>query len=68
MMKQNNYLKQELNLIILERATRILANALSIKYKNKYYVPVDSNTEEVVSYMKKMNVLFCSSNNILYYG
>ena len=53
MMKQNNYSEQELNLIISERTTRIIDNASSIKFENKYYVPVDNNTGEVVSYMKK---------------
>ena len=52
-MKQNNYSEQELNLIISERTTRIIDNASSIKYENKYYVPVDSDTGEVVSYIKK---------------
>ena len=53
MMKQNNYSKQELNLIISERTIRIIDNALSIRYDRKYYVPVDNNTEEVVSYMRE---------------
>ena len=53
MMKQNNYSKQELNLIISERTIRIIDNASSIRYDRKYYVPVDNNTEEVVSYMRE---------------
>ena len=53
MMKQNSYSEQELNLIISERTTRIIDNASSIKFENKYYVPTDNNTGEVVSYMKK---------------
>ena len=53
MMKQNNYSEQELNLIISERTTRIIDNASSIKFENKYYVPVDNDTGEVISYMKK---------------
>ena len=40
-------------MIISERTTRISDNASSIKFENKYYVPVDNNTGEVVSYMKK---------------
>ena len=53
MMKQNNYSEQELNLIISERVVRIIDNASSIKFENKYYVPVDDNTGEVISYIKK---------------
>lgn len=53
MMKQNNYSEQELNLIISERTIRIIDNASSIKFENKYYVPVDNNTGEVISYIKK---------------
>ena len=53
MMKQNNYSEQELHLIISERTTRIIDNASSIKFENKYYVPVNNETGEVVSYIKK---------------
>ena len=38
-MKPNNYSLEELNLIISEKYTRIIDNASSIKYNNKYYVP-----------------------------
>ena len=61
MMKQNNYSKQELNLIISERTIRIIDNASSIRYDRKYYVPVDNNTEEVVSYMRE-NLMYCYIN------
>lgn len=53
MMKSNNYSEQELNLIISERTTRIIDNASSIKFENKYYIPIDNDTGEVASYMKK---------------
>ena len=63
MMKQNNYSQQELNLIISERTTRIIDNASSIKFENKYYVPVDNNTGEVVSYMKKTECIVILTYN-----
>ena len=63
MMKQNNYSEQELNLIISERTTRIIDNASSIKYENKYYVPVDSDTGEVVSYMRKTECIVILTYN-----
>ena len=53
MMKENNYSKLELNLIISEKYERLIDNASSIKYKNKYYVPVDQNTGEVISFISK---------------
>ena len=63
MMKQNNYSEQELNLIISERTIRIIDNASSIKYGNKYYVPVDSDTGEVVSYMRKTECIVILTYN-----
>lgn len=63
MMKLNNYSDQELNLIISERTTRIIDNASSIKFENKYYVPVDNNTGEVVNYMKKTECIVIITYN-----
>ena len=53
MMKQNNYSDLELNLIISEKYERLIDNASSIKYKNKYYIPVNPNTGEAVSFASK---------------
>lgn len=53
MMKENNYSDLELNLIISEKYERLIDNASSIKYKNKYYVPIDPNTGEAISFMAK---------------
>ena len=63
MMKQNNYSEQELNLIISERTTRIIDNASSIKFENKYYVPVNNETGEVVNYMKKTECIVILTYN-----
>ncbi len=63
MMKKNNYSEEELNLIISERTTRIIDNASSIKYDGKYYVPVNYNTGEVVSYMKKTECIVITTYN-----
>lgn len=67
MMKKNNYSEQELDLIISERTTRIIDNASSIKYNNKYYVPTDPNTGEVVCFMKKTECEFILSYNAEYW-
>lgn len=52
-MRPNNYSEQELNLIISEKYTRIIDNASSIKYNNKYYVPINPDIGEVVCFIKK---------------
>ena len=52
-MKENNYSDLELNLIISEKYERLIDNASSIKYKNKYYIPVNPNTGETVSFASK---------------
>lgn len=67
MMKKNNYSEQELDLIISERTTRIIDNASSIKYNNKYYVPTDPNTGEVICFMKKTECEFILTYNAEYW-
>lgn len=63
LMKKNNYSEQELNLIISERTTRIIDNASSIKFENKYYVPINNETGEVVSYIKKTKCIVITTYN-----
>lgn len=53
LMKENNYSVDELNLIISERYERIIDNGSSIKYNNKYFIPVDPITGEVTCFIKK---------------
>ena len=53
MMRQNDYTYDDLNLIISERYTRIIDNASSISFYSKYYVPVDNNTGEIMTYKHK---------------
>ena len=67
MMKTNNYSEQELNLIISERFTRIIDNASSIKYDNKYYVPINLDTGEVTCFMKKTECKFIITYNAEYW-
>lgn len=49
-MRENNYNREELNIIISEEYSRKIDNASSIKYKGNYYVPVDSETGEIISF------------------
>ena len=49
-MKANDYTYKELNLIISERYIRLIDNASSISFQGKYYVPVDTETGEIISY------------------
>lgn len=58
MMRKNNYSDLELNLIISEKYKRIIDNASSIKYNNKYYVPIEPNTGEVISFISNLIVTY----------
>ena len=51
-MQDNIYRKEELNLIISEQYPRKIDNASSFKYNGDYYMPVDKQTGEVISYKK----------------
>lgn len=62
-MKQNNYSLEELNLIISEKYTRIIDNACSIKWDGHYYIPIDSETGELVYYSKKTECTFIITYN-----
>ena len=68
LMKLNNYTAEELKLIISERYTRIIDNASSISYKNKYYVPANIETGEVTSFMKGTKCIFIINYDGAYYS
>lgn len=67
MMKINNYSEQELNLIISEKFTRIIDNASSIKYGNKYYIPINPDTGEITCFSKKTECKFIITYNAEYW-
>lgn len=48
--RENTYDFEELNIIISERYSRKIDNSSSIKYKNKYYIPIDIETGEIMSF------------------
>ena len=50
MMKPNNYSIDELNILISIRTERTIDNASSVKYFNHYYLPVNDETREVISF------------------
>lgn len=66
-MRVNNYSEQELNLIISEKYTRIIDNASSIKYNNKYYIPINPDTGEVICFIKKTECTFIITYNAEYW-
>ena len=66
-MRLNSYSEQELNLIISEKYTRIIDNASSIKYNNKYYIPVNPDTGEVTCFEKKTECKFIITYNAEYW-
>lgn len=49
-MRKNSYSLKELKLIISEKYSRIIDNASSIKYSNKYYIPINTETGEIVCF------------------
>ena len=67
MMKPNNYSINELNILISIRIERTIDNASSVKYFNHYYLPINDETGEVMSFKSgtKCNVVN-SYNNKLY--
>ena len=62
-MKPNIYSEEELCLIISEKYTRIIDNASSIKYDNKYYIPINPDTGEITCFMKKTECTFIITYN-----
>ena len=57
-MRPNNYSIEELKLIISEKTSRIIDNASSIKYNNKYYVPINPSTGEVACFKNHTECTF----------
>ena len=57
-MKPNNYSEEELKLIISEKFPRIIDNASSIKYNNKYYVPINPVTGTTTCFKKHTECTF----------
>ena len=66
MMRQNSYSIDELNVIISIRTERTVDNASSIKYFNHYYLPIDIETGEVISFKcgTKCNVVNSYDNKL----
>lgn len=50
LMRENTYSKEQLNVIISIRNERTIDNASSIKYYNNYYLPINQETGEIVSF------------------
>ena len=74
-MRENTYNLEELNIIISEQYSRKIDNSSSIKYKSKYYIPIDIETGEIISFEANTtciiiiaydNSYWCSINESLY--
>lgn len=74
-MRENTYNKDELNIIISEQYSRKIDNSSSIKYKGKYYIPIDLETGEIMSFERNTicviiiaydNSYWCNINKELY--
>ena len=62
-MRPNNYTEEELNLIISEKYTRIIDNASSIKFSNKYYLPANPKNGQVVCFARGTQCTFIITYN-----
>jgi len=58
LMRENNYSEGELKLIISEKLNRVIDNASAISYNKKYYIPINMETGEVVTFMKGTKCIF----------
>lgn len=74
-MIENTYTYDKLNIVISEQYTRKIDNASSIKYKNNYYIPIDTETGEIMSFSQNTtctiiiaydNTLWCYVKDNLY--
>lgn len=74
-MRENTYSFEELNIIISEQYSRKIDNSSSIKYKGKYYIPIDLETGEIMSFEQNTigiiiiaydNAYWCNINKKLY--
>ena len=67
-MRENNYTKDELNLIISIRNERTIDNASSIKYFNNYYLPANVETGEVISFKSGTKCIVVNSYDNKLFG
>jgi hypothetical protein len=67
-MIENTYSSNELNIIVSERYTRKVDNASAIKYKGDYYVPVDIETGEIMSYCRNTLCTIIIAYDYSYWG
>ena len=74
-MSVNTYTLDELNIIISEQYSRKIDNSSAIKYKSDYYVPVDIETGEILTFPRNTqctviiaydNSLWCNIEDDLY--
>ena len=67
-MRENNYTDNELNFIISIRDKRTIDNASSIKYFNCYYLPINDETGEVMSFKSGTKCVVVNSYDKKLYG
>ena len=67
-MKENTYNDKELNFIISIRHKRTIDNASSLKFFNNYYLPIDEETGEVMSFKSGTECSVVTSYDNKLYG
>ena len=63
LMRENTYTEEELKLIISEKKNKLIDNASSISYNHKYYIPINSETGDVICFSKGTKCIFIIDYN-----
>ena len=68
LMRENNYTNNELNFIISIRHIRTIDNASSLKFFNNYYLPINNETGDVMSFKSGTKCTVVNSYDNKIYG
>lgn len=66
-MRENTYTLEELNIIISEQYVRKIDNASAVKYKGNYYIPIDIETGEIMSFEQNTTCIIIIAYDNIYW-
>jgi hypothetical protein len=67
-MRENTYTLEYLNIIISEQYIRKIDNSSAIKYKGNYYIPIDNETGEIMSFRQNTSCKLIIAYDYTYWG
>jgi hypothetical protein len=67
-MRENTYTLEDLNIIISEQYIRKIDNSSAIKYKGNYYIPIDNETGEIMSFRQNTSCKLIIAYDYTYWG